>query len=296
MREIGKDGFVWFFGVVAGVEDPLQLGRVRVRAYNFHVMNKSLLPDDELPWAHVIMPATSASYQEKGTSPTFLREGSTVFGFFADGGEAQYPVVMGTLPGLPQPNPDFVDSSTITQENHDVSRLARGINKLAQAKAEVGTDPDFEIPPTNTFGAQYPFNKVFESERGHVVEFDDTPGSERIHIYHNSGHYTEMVSGLRTDKVNGDHIEISMRDRYIKCRGNMAVVSDGTLSIYANGAISMVSNKQISMSAPVININGAVGTSITGGFVTVSGTTYTSISGLLGLYLNPSISPAGGAA
>ena len=287
MAEMGKHGFVWWFGVVEDVEDPLQVGRVRVRCYNFHNISDSILPTEDLPWAHVIMPVTSASYQEKGSSPTFLREGSTVFGFFADGPEAQHPIVMGSMPGIPQENPDFVDVDAISQENHDVSRLARGINKLAQAKTEVGIDEEFEAPPNTTFGARYPFNKVFETERGHVIEVDDTPGAERIHIYHNSGHYTEMVGGMRTDKVNGDHIEISMRDRYIKVRGNMYVACDGTTTIDSKGAISLLSKKSITMSAPLININGTIGTTITGGTVSMSATTTCTISGLLGLYLNP---------
>lgn len=208
MAEMGKNGFVWFFGVVEDIMDPLQVGRVRVRCHNFHSISDTVLPTDELPWAHVILPTTTASYQEKGISPTFMREGTTVVGFFADGMNAQMPIVFGTLPGIPQPSADFVDSENISQENHDVNRLARGINKLVQAKTEVGFDEEVEPPPGAFYGAQYPFNKVFESERGHVIEVDDTPGAERIHIYHNSGHYTEMVPGVRVDKVNGDHIEI----------------------------------------------------------------------------------------
>jgi hypothetical protein len=289
MSEMGKNGFVWFFGLVEDVEDPLQVGRVRVRCHGFHAISSAVLPKEDLPWAHVIMPVTSASYQEKGTSPTFLREGATVFGFFADGHAAQMPVIMGTLPGIPQPNPDFVDSSNIDQENHDVNKLARGINKLASIKEQVGLDEEFEIPPAATFGAQYPFNKVFESERGHVIEIDDTPGAERIHIFHNAGHYTERVQGLRTDKVNGDHIEISMRDRYIKVRGNMAVVVDGTTTVASTGALTLVSNTSITMSAPLINISSTLGTSVSGGAaLTLGAAGITTVSGA-GLFLNPGL-------
>ena len=291
---MGKQGFVWFFGVVEDIKDDLQLGRVKVRCHNFHNVSDKILPTDDLPYAHVVLPTTSASYQGKGISPTFLREGTTVVGFFADGESAQMPIVFGTLPGIPQPTPDFVDTQNISFESHDVNKLARGINKLAQAKIDVGIDESFEPPPGAFFGAQYPFNKVFESERGHVIEIDDTPGAERIHIYHNAGHYTEMVPGLRTDKVNGDHIEISMQARYIKVRGNMTMLVDGTSSIISDGAISLVSNKMIQMSAPLINISGSIGTTINGGLVTISGTTTTTISGLLGLYLNPVGGAAGG--
>ena len=85
MSEMGKMGFTWWFGIVEDVMDPLQLGRVKVRVYHFYSMNSSTLPTDDLPWAHVVMPTTSASYQGKGWSPTFIRPDSTVFGFFVDG-------------------------------------------------------------------------------------------------------------------------------------------------------------------------------------------------------------------
>ena len=129
---MGKQGFVWFFGLVEDVYDPLQVGRVKVRCYNFHSISDTVLPTEDLPWAHVVLPTTTASYQEKGISPTFLREGTTVVGFFADGMSAQMPIIFGTLPGIPQPTPDFVDAENISQQNHDVNRLARGINKLSQ--------------------------------------------------------------------------------------------------------------------------------------------------------------------
>ena len=33
----------------------------------------------------------------------------------------------------------------------------------------------------------YPKNHVYETESGHIKEFDDTEGAERIHEYHKSG-------------------------------------------------------------------------------------------------------------
>lgn len=287
MVNMGKAGFVWWFGIIEDVNDPLQLGRVKVRVYHFYSLNSDTLPTTDLPWAHVIMPSTSASYQGKGWSPTFMRVDSTVFGFFVDGVEGQMPIVLGTYPGIPQPNAEFVDSNNLTIDGHDVSQLARGTNKLATTKDAL-LDPDMEPASSFTYKAQYPFNKVFESERGHVVEMDDTPGGERIHVYHNGGSYMEMSTGMRVDKTNGTQIDIASQARYIKSAGDIIILSDGATTIYSEGAITMSSKKQISLSAPLININATGAVSITGGAtVSISSTGATTISGLLGLYLNP---------
>ena len=58
----------------------------------------------------------------------------------------------------------------------------------------------------------YPFNKVTETESGHIVEFDDTPGAERIHIYHRSGSFFEF-------HPNGDKVDKIVRDYYLSILG-----------------------------------------------------------------------------
>ena len=98
---MGKEGFVWWYGVVEDRKDPLYLGRVKVRCMGFHTDDKSLIPTEDLPWAQVILPATSASMSGIGVSPTGLVEGSHVFGFFRDSHEAQEPVVLGACVGIP---------------------------------------------------------------------------------------------------------------------------------------------------------------------------------------------------
>ena len=39
---MGKNGFVWFYGVVEDRHDPLYLGRVRVRCIGWHTDDKHL--------------------------------------------------------------------------------------------------------------------------------------------------------------------------------------------------------------------------------------------------------------
>lgn len=88
----------WFTGVVEDVNDPMQMGRVRVRCFNYHSPSMSDIPTQDLPWATCIMPVTSPSISGIGASPTGLIPGSWVFGFFRDALELQDPVVVGSIP------------------------------------------------------------------------------------------------------------------------------------------------------------------------------------------------------
>ena len=102
---ISKNQFVWWQGVVEDVNDPMKIGRVRVRVIGYHNPNKEDLPTADLPWALPIMPVTSASITGIGSSSTGLVPGSVVIGFFRDGQLAQQPIIFGSVPGAPLEGP-----------------------------------------------------------------------------------------------------------------------------------------------------------------------------------------------
>jgi len=99
---MGQDGFIWFIGVVEDRNDPLELGRVRVRCLGYHTDDLSAIPTSSLPWAHVMHPTTDPAMHGMGKTPSFLIEGSWVCGFWRDVGEKQQPIIIGTLPGMPE--------------------------------------------------------------------------------------------------------------------------------------------------------------------------------------------------
>ena len=96
---IGMDKFILFFGIVEDRDDPLMLGRTRIRIFGLHPDDKTILPTEDLPWAFPIMPITSANVSGVGHAPIGLLVGSTVVGFFADGMERQIPMFFGTMSG-----------------------------------------------------------------------------------------------------------------------------------------------------------------------------------------------------
>jgi hypothetical protein len=91
---IGKDGFVWWVGVIENRADPLGLGRCKVRIFGWHTDNISELPTDDLPWATPMLPINNSK------SFSAPRLGDWVVGFFLDVASAQSPVMMGVLPGI----------------------------------------------------------------------------------------------------------------------------------------------------------------------------------------------------
>ena len=130
---MGKDGFQWFVGVVEDRNDPKTLGRLRVRCLGYHTEDLTKLPTSDLPWAHVMNPITSATVSGIGQSPLGAVEGTWVVGFFTDGSDAQQPMIMGTLPGVPAKLPtkdatrgfqDVTNANYPKYTETDVNRLA----------------------------------------------------------------------------------------------------------------------------------------------------------------------------
>ena len=98
----------WFTGVVEDRNDPMSMGRVKVRVHGIHTDDKTLIPTEDLPWSHVMTPITSSSLGGIGTSATGIQEGSWVIGYFYDGADMQENIILGTLPSRPyKPNPEL---------------------------------------------------------------------------------------------------------------------------------------------------------------------------------------------
>jgi hypothetical protein len=90
----------------------------------------------------------------------------------------------------------------------DINALVTSIrNRIRGVIANEQTDAERWNQPAIAYNAVYPYNHVFESESGHIKEYDDSAGNERIHERHISGTSTEMTA-------NGDRIDIITNDHY----------------------------------------------------------------------------------
>ena len=291
---LGLNGFIWFIGVVEDRQDPTKTGRLRVRALGHHTENKTLLPTADLPWASVMSPITSSSISGVGSSPLGLLEGSWVMGYFRDGLRRQEMVILGSLPGRPieladnrrgfyDPNgiyPKYINESDVnrlavnlkntdgSETNAHLSLTLRRATRItgvptadfntmivADESATEASDGDTWSQPAIPYNATYPFNHVYESESGHIREFDDTPGAERIHERHRSGtSYEISANGSRTDIIKADLYNITSGDNKVYIQGDSDTTIDGRHKIFINKNGSANNHYDIQV-GPGANVN-----------------------------------------
>ena len=107
---VGKDGFRWWVGQIAPAnvqgeqlaptknEEIENWGnRLKVRIMGYHPFSKADLPDEDLPWANIMIPSTSGTGASNFSKSVMLRPGDVVIGFFLDGETAQQPIIMGAF-------------------------------------------------------------------------------------------------------------------------------------------------------------------------------------------------------
>ena len=286
---MGQDGFSWFIGVVEDRADPEKASRVRVRCLGYHSADTQKIPTEDLPWASVMMPVTAGGNSGIGVSSHFLLEGTWVVGFFRDPAK-QEPVIMGALPGVnssettnftiasssaaggfskgggfKDPNGkyptslylDIADTNLLAQESTD-THPSRSVKDAKDSWSTASGSA--EQPATTQTSAKYPTNHVFETETGHYVEFDDTEGNERIHLYHKKGTFIEIDSaGNMIIKAVGNvtNIVAGNMDTYVK--GNYSVSAGGNIDIYAGGNLTEKVDGNVK-----ITVTGNVESAITG--------------------------------
>ena len=305
-----------YYGIVEDRQDPLKIGRVRVRVHGVHTSSKLSVSTPDLPWAQVMLPTTSAGLSGFGTQHGLV-EGSTVILFFRDE-HKQQPVIIGSAPGIPSSgyrqstddklmtrdvkhgfndprrltasaydgtpdgkNPEHspkrgfgldkgLDTAPKIYESRDISYIGKGssiteptltedmlpyyplytdksdLSKLAGSTDETGLHAGRDIikdilPSKKEIKSPakpvYPYNKVIQSESGHVIEMDDTPSAERIAIEHRSGTFQEIhPDGSQVTRIVNDNYTIICRDEEVFVGGkvNIKVLGDAKIETIGN--------------------------------------------------------------
>ena len=128
-------------------------------------------------------------------------------------------------------------SLTIRRADRDLAVGVAQIDGIFEGVAQIPTDLDITSwnEPTTPYDASYPRNHVYESEGGHIKEFDDTPGKERIHERHTSGTGFEIhPDGSKVTRVKKDNYEVITDDNYLHIQGISRHTIDEGLRIRVN--------------------------------------------------------------
>lgn len=240
-------------GIVEDINDPKKLGRVKVRMINEY---SDKVDVEDIPWAMSMTPVTSASFLGIGVSPTGLQKGSRVVGFFMDGESKTKPIIMGSTPIILNGE----------ESDHSVSEQARGQGPVKKEYL------DYE--PKTAYAAEYPNNDTISTKSGHLIEIDDTPKAERIHVYHKSGSYIEMnADGSMVIKSAERSVEIASKNKELYSdKGDLLLeAKDKNVNVKAKKNISLDSKDEMSVKGKTVKIDSDGNIDVDGDTITING-------------------------
>jgi len=137
-------------------------------------------------------------------------------------------------PNAKFPLPEYADRSEVNKlSTGDVDNTIvdkKNANRVLGAQLPNGEKWD---QPVSSYNAKYPYNKVTETESGHIMEIDDTPGAERLHTAHKSGTSVEMDPvGNRIQIIKGSDYTIIDANGYISIQGKANVSINGSCNVF----------------------------------------------------------------
>ena len=112
-----------------------------------------------------------------------------------------------------------------TDVNFTGARVGGVSNETGQPRSEkMRVDPE------------YPYNHARETESGHIKEYDDTPGAERIMEYHRTGTFYEVDSdGTKMTRVVGHNYEVVAGNDFVNIKGTCNLTIDQNCNTYIKG-------------------------------------------------------------
>ena len=180
---LGKDGFVWWIGVVEDIGDDLLLGRAKVRIFGYHPEYSSgRLDTIDLPWAYTIMPTNIPNAYGR---PEL---GDWVFGFFLDADEAEEPAILGYLPGIPSGSGSFGRyrkekrnfANTVNAESFSITTRSGHILDFQDATSAESITLTHKNRNTFTMAANNDI--TIKHQKGPVITLDDDGQTGQIKL------------------------------------------------------------------------------------------------------------------
>jgi hypothetical protein len=158
-------------------------------------------------------------------------------------------------------DPTGVYPKTAYERESSVNEIARGFKRV---NVELGGSvADIDLDLTDEPVSLYPNNQVKETASGHIVEYDDTPGAERVMIRHTSGSGVEM-------RADGTVIYGSTKHtiRVTACDEKVIVDGDGELQYNGNLKMKVAGDFDLEVGGDYnVTVKGDMEQNVTRGFV-----------------------------
>ena len=263
---LGHDGFIWWIGIVEDINDPLTLGRCKVRCFGYHPAKKTnLVPTEDLPWALTIHPLNTPNLY---ASP---KVGEWVFGFFLDSLSAQEPAILGYLPAIPQAAAEYFGTAPNLTRNF--ARVNTANNSANTICWEIGNNIVEVVTQSST------------EANGHILIQHKTGAKVNIDSDGKISIYTP-TDDISIEAPNGD-INLNAKNINLTASESITttstlattVVAGGLASITAGGAFSAAAGGLASITA------GAAFTATAGSYMDL-----TALAGILNIEISNSIS------
>ncbi len=120
------------------------------------------------------------------------------------------------------------------EEASSVNNLARGTKRVNVELGGATSDIDLDLKKEPV--SSYPNSQVKETASGHIVEYDDTPGGERIMIRHKSGSGVEMrADGSMVYGSTNNTIRVTAHDEKVIVDGDGELHYNGNLKLKVSG-------------------------------------------------------------
>ena len=158
-------------------------------------------------------------------------------------------------------DPNGVFPKTEYERQSSVNEIARGFKRVNVELGGSVSDIDLDLNEEPT--SLYPNNQVKETASGHIVEYDDTPGAERVMIRHTSGSGVEM-------RADGTVIYGSTKNtvRVTACDEKVIVDGDGELQYNGNLKLKVAGDFDVEVGGDYnVTVKGDMEQNVTRGFV-----------------------------
>lgn len=158
-------------------------------------------------------------------------------------------------------DPNGIFPKTEYERQSSVNEIARGFKRVNVELGGSVSDIDLDLNEEPV--SLYPNNQVKETASGHIVEYDDTPGAERVMIRHTSGSGVEM-------RADGTVIYGSTKNtvRVTACDEKVIVDGDGELQYNGNLKLKVAGDFDVEVGGDYnVTVKGDMEQNVTRGFI-----------------------------